>query len=202
VKGSAAGQDTKNRILRIARDLFARKGFTGTSIADIARELGTTTAALYYHFPSKADILGALLADPVAAYARIVASLDADQPGPEALLGALIDLAADSRELAQIIDRDPAAVQIIDQYLPGKSHEMTGAIIAALAGCDSGRTAVIRAHAAFSVIKGATMAALELSGGVLEPADRAEILAIALRTLHPLEGTSRTVRAETRTGTY
>ena len=58
MKGSTTGQDTKNRILGIARDLFARKGFTGTSIADIARELGTTTAALYYHFSSKADILG------------------------------------------------------------------------------------------------------------------------------------------------
>jgi AcrR family transcriptional regulator len=181
----SGGLGTKDRILGIARVLFARQGFTGTSIADIARELGTTTAALYYHFPSKADILGAVMAPPLAVYVRILKILDAGQPSPEVLLNALIDLAAESRELAQIIDRDPAAVQIIDQYLPRKSHEMTGALIAALAGPESGRAAVIRAHAAFSVTKGATMAALEMSGDILEPADRAEILAIALRTLRP-----------------
>jgi AcrR family transcriptional regulator len=185
VKGSATGQDTRSRILGIARDLFAQRGFTGTSIADIARELGTTTSALYYHFPSKADILGALLAEPLAAYTRIIECLDAGQPSPEALLGALIDLAADSRELAPVIDRDPVAVQIIDQYLARRSHELIGAIIAALAGPEPGRAAVIRAHAAFAVTKGATLAALELSGDVLKPADRAEILAAALRTLHP-----------------
>jgi AcrR family transcriptional regulator len=185
VRDSTTGQDTKSRILRIAGDLFARKGFTGTSIADIARELGTTTAALYYHFPSKADILGALLAEPMAAYTRIIESLDSGQPSPEALLGALIDLAADSRELAQIIDKDPAAVQIIDKYLPRSSAEMTGAILAALAGPGAGHTGAIRAHAAFSVTKGATLAALELSGDGLEPADRAEILAAALRALQP-----------------
>jgi AcrR family transcriptional regulator len=53
--------DTRRRILVIAADLFSRQGYTGTTIADIARELGTTTAALYYHFPSKADILGAMI---------------------------------------------------------------------------------------------------------------------------------------------
>jgi AcrR family transcriptional regulator len=188
VTGSTTGQDTKTRILDIARELFARKGFTGTSISDIARELGTTTAALYYHFPSKAGILRGLLAEPLAAYARIVESLDTAQPSPEALLGALIDLAAESRELGQIIDREPATVQMLDQYLPLKPEEMTGAIVAALAGPDPGHGAVIRAHAAFSVAKGATMAALELSGDAgdaLKPADRAEILAAALRTLQP-----------------
>src|SRR6202047_356554 len=60
--------DTRQRILAIAADLFARQGYTGTTIADIARELGTTTAALYYHFPSKADILGGPLAEPLTAY--------------------------------------------------------------------------------------------------------------------------------------
>ncbi len=73
---------TKQRILGIARDLFARQGYTGTSIADIARELGTTTAALYYHFPSKADILRALLADPMAAYTRLLDGLRDHQPPP------------------------------------------------------------------------------------------------------------------------
>ena len=143
--------DTRQRILAIAADLFSRQGYTGTTIADIARELGTTTAALYYHFPSKADILGGLLAEPLVAYTRIIESLDSNQPEPEELLGAFIDLAIDSR---------------------------------ALAGPDADRSAVIRANAALAVVKGATMAALELGGGALDPADRKEILRLALAALH------------------
>jgi AcrR family transcriptional regulator len=180
-----AGKDTRTRILDISRELFARKGFTGTSIADIARELGTTTAALYYHFPSKADILGGLLTGPLAVYTRIIEGMDAGRPSAETLLGAFIDLTADSHELAQIIDRDPAVLELIDKRLPRTSQQMTGAVIAALAGPDPGHLTIVRAHAAFAVIKGATMAAMELGGGTLQPGDRDEILAAALRTLRP-----------------
>ena len=88
--GRASG--TRQRILDIARELFARQGFTGTSIADIAGELGTTTAALYYHFRSKADILNALLAEPMVAYTRIIETLESGSPSAEELLGAFIDL--------------------------------------------------------------------------------------------------------------
>ena len=177
--------DTKQRILDIARELFARQGYTGTTIADIARELGTTTAALYYHFPSKADILGGLLAEPLAGYTRILEALDSGRPAPEDLLGAFIDLTVDSRELASVIDRDPAVLSMIDDHLPRTSQELTEQVINALAGLAPDRPAIIRAHAAFAVIKGATMAALALTGGTLDPADRTEILHAALRALSP-----------------
>src|SRR6202046_1028185 len=91
--------DTRQRILVIAADLFARQGYTGTTIADIARELGTTTAALYYHFASKADILYGLLDEPLAAYLRIIASLEQGSPSAAEILGALIDLSADAQGL-------------------------------------------------------------------------------------------------------
>jgi AcrR family transcriptional regulator len=175
--------DTRQRILAIAADLFARQGYTGTTIADIARELGTTTAALYYHFPSKADILGGLLAEPLIAYTRIIESLDTNQPEPAELLGAFIDLAVDSRAMAGLIDRDPAVLAMIDERLPRTSRQTTGQVIAVLAGPDADRSAVVRAHAALAVIKGATMAALELDGGALEPAEREEILQLALGVL-------------------
>jgi AcrR family transcriptional regulator len=180
---SMSAADTRQRILAIAADLFARQGYTGTTIADIARELGTTTAALYYHFPSKADILGGLLAEPLIAYTRIIEGLDANQPEPAELLGAFIDLAVDSRALAGLIDRDPAVLAMIDERLPRTSLQTTGQVIAVLAGPDADRSAVVRAHAALAVIKGATMAALELGGGALEPADREEILQLALGVL-------------------
>jgi AcrR family transcriptional regulator len=176
--------ETRQRILAIAADLFSRQGYTGTTIADIARELGTTTAALYYHFPSKADILGGLLAEPLTAYTRIIDSLDSDRPEPAELLGAFIDLAVDSRALAGLVDRDPAVLAMIDERLPRTSQQTTGQVIAVLAGPDADRSAVIRAHAALAVVKGATMAALESGDATLDPADRDEILRLALTALN------------------
>src|SRR5215469_11960705 len=154
--------DTKQRILAIAGELFARQGYTGTTIADIARELGTTTAALYYHFPSKAAILGGLLAKPLAAYTRLLDGLDSGHTTPEILLGAIIDICADSRDLATILDRDPAALAMIDAQLPRSSRDLTEQTIAALAGPDLGHAALIRANAALAVAKSATIAAMDL----------------------------------------
>ncbi len=65
--GAEAGEDepkaaisTRERILDVALDLFTEKGFDGTSLREIAEQLGVTKAALYYHFASKDDILMAL----------------------------------------------------------------------------------------------------------------------------------------------
>jgi AcrR family transcriptional regulator len=185
---NVSATDTRQRILAIAADLFSRQGYTGTTIADIARELGTTTAALYYHFPSKADILGGLLAEPLVAYTKIIESLDSSRPAPEDLLGAFIDLAVDARQIAGMIDRDPAVLAMIDEHLPRTSQETTDQVMAVLAGPDAERSTVIRAHAALAVIKGATLAALGLGGGTLDDEDRAEILALALAALHGSPG--------------
>jgi AcrR family transcriptional regulator len=60
--GLAASEpvDTRQRILDVALDLFTEQGFDGTSLRQIAEQLGVTKAALYYHFESKDDILMAL----------------------------------------------------------------------------------------------------------------------------------------------
>jgi AcrR family transcriptional regulator len=178
--------DTKQRILAIAGELFARQGYTGTTIADIARELGTTTAALYYHFPSKAAILGGLIAKPLTGYSRLLESLDSGDTTPEQLLAAIVEITAESRDLATILDRDPAAVAMIDEQLPRSSGEMIAQTIAALAGPDASHAALIRANAALAVVKAATFAAIDLGGGELSQDDRSEVLALALRTLKEL----------------
>ena len=48
---------TRERILEVALDLFNRKGYAETSMREIAAPLGISKAALYYHFPGKADIM-------------------------------------------------------------------------------------------------------------------------------------------------
>ena len=56
-----ARQDTRARILDVARELFTEQGYEKTSLREIADRLGFTKAALYYHFQSKEQLLFALV---------------------------------------------------------------------------------------------------------------------------------------------
>ncbi len=47
------GDDRQAQLLKIACRFFARYGYKGTSLRDIAEEAQITKAALYYHFPNK-----------------------------------------------------------------------------------------------------------------------------------------------------
>jgi len=49
-------KSSKQKILKGASDLFSEFGFLGVSMEDIAKKLGITKAALYYHFKSKKEL--------------------------------------------------------------------------------------------------------------------------------------------------
>jgi AcrR family transcriptional regulator len=53
--------ETRERLLRAAADVFSRRGYDGTRVADIAKAAGVSNGALYAHFASKADLLVAAL---------------------------------------------------------------------------------------------------------------------------------------------
>lgn len=53
--------DTKKRILEAALELFAQSGYLGTSMSDIAGQLGITKGALYKHYVSKQEILDSIV---------------------------------------------------------------------------------------------------------------------------------------------
>ena len=50
-----------DRILRAATALFAKRGYHGTPVRELARVLGIEAPSLYYRFPSKQEILFAIL---------------------------------------------------------------------------------------------------------------------------------------------
>ena len=54
-------KSTKDRILEEALVLFAKKGYLGTSMNDIAARLGVTKAALYKHYAGKQEILDCIV---------------------------------------------------------------------------------------------------------------------------------------------
>ena len=57
-------RQTKASILSAALQLFAKRGYDATSFQDIAGEVGLTKAAVYYHFPTKIELLQAVC-DPI-----------------------------------------------------------------------------------------------------------------------------------------
>ncbi|MDX2012400.1 MAG: helix-turn-helix domain-containing protein [Myxococcaceae bacterium] len=59
----SAARDTRREILDRSLELFAQRGFTGSSMRDIAKAVGVRESALYHHFPNKDAILEALLAE-------------------------------------------------------------------------------------------------------------------------------------------
>ena len=60
---NADGQRTRQAILDAALDLFAEKGFFGTSLRDVAAAVGVRESALYNYFPGKDALFEALLMD-------------------------------------------------------------------------------------------------------------------------------------------
>ena len=57
----AKGEDRKQRILDVAQRLLARNGWRNTTLAQIAKEAGVTSAGLLHHFESKEQLLHAVL---------------------------------------------------------------------------------------------------------------------------------------------
>jgi TetR/AcrR family transcriptional repressor of nem operon len=53
--------DTKQRIIFSAIQLFAEKGYQATTIAEVAKAAGANAGSIYFFFPTKQDILLAVL---------------------------------------------------------------------------------------------------------------------------------------------
>jgi len=60
VRKRKRGLETTRQILDIAADLFARNGYDGVSVREIAQKAGIKESSLYNHFKSKSDILETL----------------------------------------------------------------------------------------------------------------------------------------------
>lgn len=72
----------KNEILDVAEELFAAKGFDGTSTNDILEKAGIARGTLYYHFKSKEDILDGVINRMIDQMAEKASEIVADQSIP------------------------------------------------------------------------------------------------------------------------
>ena len=63
IRSSARSGAARQRVLDSALRAIAANGFQGSSLANIAADAGLTTAGLLHHFPSKEQLLVAVLAE-------------------------------------------------------------------------------------------------------------------------------------------
>src|SRR5690348_7073831 len=83
---------TADRILDVAERLVQTRGFNSFSYADIAKELGITTASLHYHFRGKAELGQALIDRYAERFTGDLAQIDRDTPNALAKLETYADL--------------------------------------------------------------------------------------------------------------
>src|SRR5213595_3493018 len=76
-------------LTRIAARLFAEQGYQGTSLADLAEELGVQKPSLYHHIASKEDLLWDVASDGAAAFHAALDAVPERAPAVEKIRLAL-----------------------------------------------------------------------------------------------------------------
>ena len=79
----------REELTRIAARLFAERGYQGTSLADLAGELGIQKPSLYHHIESKEDLLWEVASDGAEAFHAALDGVPADAPAAERIRLAL-----------------------------------------------------------------------------------------------------------------
>src|SRR3954463_2442137 len=57
----SSAEDTRERLIRAAAQLFAEKGFEGASVKELAQEAGVNVSLVSYHFGGKEGLFKACL---------------------------------------------------------------------------------------------------------------------------------------------
>jgi AcrR family transcriptional regulator len=63
-------EDTKERVLSAARDLFAERGFSGTPLALISQKSGISDGLILHHYQTKENLYRQVLEDQAGRYSR------------------------------------------------------------------------------------------------------------------------------------
>jgi AcrR family transcriptional regulator len=102
---------TRDRILDVAEALFAQRGFSGTSMREIASEAGLTAASLYNHFRGKDDLYLAVLQRGIRPLIDLMRRLEGErgEAASEAVIRSVMEHLASRPHLPRLIQHETVA---------------------------------------------------------------------------------------------
>ena len=112
-----AGKKTNDKLIQIAKELFAEKGYANTALEEVVHEAGVTRGALYHHFNSKKDLFEAVLEEVLTdIYVQIMkASRSCKDPWDKLLISSSTFLKASTHPVTkQIFIIDASGVLGVD----------------------------------------------------------------------------------------
>ena len=87
---------TRRKLLKVGRDLFARRGYNDVPTEEIVRRAGVTRGALYHHFRDKRDLFAAVVEQLEEEVMQRVAAVALTETDPweqqRAAIGAYLDV--------------------------------------------------------------------------------------------------------------
>ncbi|MGO9208142.1 MAG: TetR/AcrR family transcriptional regulator [Candidatus Limnocylindrales bacterium] len=171
---------TRERILDIALELFTEHGYEKTSLRQIAESLGYSKAAIYYHFPSKEDILMALhmRLHEFGQEALSAIAIEPGQVSPRAwvaVLDQLVDQVLGHRALFVLHERNRAALEELHRDRHDAAHEDLDIMFRRFV---ASKDIAPRDRVRMACTVGAVMGALVLSGDVFSDIPSAELGAL------------------------
>src|SRR4051794_37657447 len=104
----------RDELTRVAAELFAERGYHGTSIGDLADAMGVQKGSLYHHIESKADLLWAVASEGAAAFHAALDAIDESLPATEKIRHALrahLAVVAGQLELATVFTKEWTALE-------------------------------------------------------------------------------------------
>jgi TetR/AcrR family transcriptional regulator len=110
-RGRAPGYDTqREHILARAAELFARQGYTATSMNQVARACGVSKPSLYHYVRDKYQLLVEIAEDHVGRLRSLVAEVQRMPLEPEArvreLIGSFLEAYADAQAAHRVLTED------------------------------------------------------------------------------------------------
>jgi AcrR family transcriptional regulator len=108
----------RDRVALTARTLFAQHGVDATSMQMVADELGVSKSAVFYHFPTKRELVEACAGLELAGLEAAVDAAEAATTRSEArqlLLQFAADRAVQRRREPTNLLNDPAMVRFLDE---------------------------------------------------------------------------------------
>ena len=104
---STSESDRRRTILRAAIEVFARKGYHGCRIADVAREAGVAYGLVYHYFNNKEALLGSVFESAWSGFVQRVREVAEGQGTLEEKVRAIAHLAFHAYRL------EPRAVRVL-----------------------------------------------------------------------------------------